>query len=940
MSRRILIVDDNAVTRRLVRISLRDHFEVLEAGNAIEAVATARDEMPDLILQDMVLPDVDGFELLEQLRAVVGVGVPILAFTGLVAHQIEARLGAASFDDVVSKPVDPARLKDIVRSYFPSETGVHPTFGKQRRVVLADDDPVQLKLTAFRLGRMGFEVFPATNGEEALALARAKRPDAIISDVLMPKMDGFELCSRVRADDVIAATPLLLLTNSYLEDRDFDLAARVGADGYVVRTPELTELAALLAKTFASPNRRTVTPSVPDPSVQNDRIERALRQLDRQVVLNSALTQRNAMLSAELAILNGLTAALTEYGDPESALDTALSACFDAGGISWGVLLVRRDDQWDQRVIGLSRDALRQAAPTLTEVARAASAPDASRAPRSVVVDALRRTEAGAGEVLLVPVCHRDEVLGVLLLGAGQGMDEHRVAFAGVVAGQIAQTLALSRTFKAYERATAAEKQRARLLRSIFDAIEDPIIVLSPSYEITHFNQAADAMVGRHTTRPQDWVDNGALFQADQRTRAKWDEMPGVRAVSGERVTRQELVSIPGNGQPTRWMSINAQPVRTEEGRIEGAVVVVRNVTNEKLSQAQQMFSDRMGTLGVLAAGVAHEINNPLSAVIAELDMGIEDTVGHPAHEGLLLAREAADRVRVIVRDLKTLSRGETDEVLPVDVCEVMESSLRMASAQTRTRAVIHRELRPVAKVMGNPARLGQVFLNLIVNASHAIAPGNPGANRITVRAYDAPGGLVVAEVSDSGVGMTAEVLQRLFTPFFTTKPVGVGSGLGLSVSQRIVAAMGGTIEVDSQPGAGTTFRISFPAAHLAVGPAAEERPTLIRHRVLVVGEDLLLVQSISRALRPEYDVVGVQDASSALEKLGAPGAFAAVLWQIDLPDVTGLDARQRLKAAGGELASHVVLVGTREALANAPPPVLNRPLDARELRSLLGALL
>ncbi len=815
MTQRILIVDDNAVTRKLVRVSLSD-FDVIEAANARTARTLAREQAPDLILQDLVLPDVDGFQLLEELREVVGSQVPILAFTGLMSHAIEARMGGARFDDVISKPIAPTRLREIVRGYFPDQVAASGVFGTGRRIVLADDDDVQRKLTAYRLSRMGFEVFAASDGEEALEMARKELPDFVVSDVLMPKMDGFELCSRIRADAKLASTPVVLLTNSYLEDTDFDLAKRVGADSYLVRTPELTELASVLDKSLKSPVRRTVTPQPPSPDVQSERVERALRQLDRQVALNAALTQRNAMLSAELTILSGLTSALAEHGDPDVALDTALTACFDAGGISWGVLLIASKDGWKQRAIGLSRATQERARP---ELERAAGSVGRTSAPRRIAIEALAATEADTADVLVAPIVHGDELLGALMLGAGDALDEHRSAFAAVVAGQIALTLAMARTIRAYEEATAAERRRVRLLQSTLDAIDDPILVLDPSYRTTHWNRAADAMgLLKRPDDPRDWPRALSLFEPDQRTPVAWDQLPMIRALAGGPVARAEMVALP-DGEPPVWLSVHARGVCSEEGGTECAVAVLRDVTAEKLAQMHHVFADRMASLGVLAAGVAHEINNPLGVVVAELDMALEDTEGSPVHTGLALAREGADRVRVIVRDLKTLSRGETDEIDLLDLRRPIESALRMASAETRSRALVVRELAEVPAIAANEARLGQVFLNLIVNAAHAIPRGQVPSNRITVRTW-ADDAQVYAEVADTGSGMTPEVRARLFTPFFTTKEIGVGSGLGLSVSRSIVTSAGGQIEVDSTLGEGTTFRLVFPIA----SPVARSR--------------------------------------------------------------------------------------------------------------------
>jgi PAS domain S-box-containing protein len=947
MSRAVLVVDDNAVTRKLVRFSLEAAgFDVREAATAEAAVASARSEPPDLVLQDLVLPDVDGFELLERLRAVVGAQVPILAFTGLLPKLAESRLGGAGFDDVISKPVEPTRLRQIVRGYFQPEGEAEARFGTDKRIVLADDDAVQRKLATFRLSRLGFEVIPAVDGEEALDLVRARRPHVVVSDVLMPRMDGFELCSRIRSDAMLAATPVVLLTNSYLEESDRELARRVGADDYVVRTPELAELSSVLRKTLGSPTRRTETPGALDPTVQHERVERAMRQLDRQVTMNATLTQRSAMLSAELTILGTLAGALAEHGDADAALDAALSSCFDAGGISWGVLLLRTEGGWSRRALGLSADSLSLAGPALEQVATEAQR--GSHEPRLHMVDALSRTEAGAAEVLVAPIVHREERLGALLLGAGDGLDDHRAAFAAVVASQIALTVALGRSFRAIERANETERARVRLLQSILDAIEDPIVVANQRFEVTHWNRAADERgFARRSIDPRTWPSQMALHQPDQRTPYEWDQLPIVRSLRGERVPATELAVL-RPGAPPVWLSAHAQPVLSEDGAIESAVSIIRDVTAEKRAQGHQIVADRMASIGVLAAGVAHEINNPLSAVIMELDMAIEDVAGTSVQAGLEIAKDAADRVRTIVRDLKTLSRGETDDVAVVDVSRALQACARMAGAETRARASVVLELEQVPGVLANEARLGQVFLNLVVNAAHAIPLGSASKHRITLRTRRGDTGDVIVEVSDTGVGMTPELRARLFTPFFTTKPIGVGSGLGLSICQTIVTKAGGTIEVDTAPGAGTTFRLRFPAAsqRTPIHAAASLLPGTARVRVLAVDDDPLVLSMISRALRPERDVDVEASAESALARLTRGDAYQAVIYDVAMPEVPGRALLARLAASRPELVDRLVfLVGStasseaRAFLASSGAATLPKPLDAGSVRTAIERL-
>ncbi|HEX8821011.1 MAG TPA: ATP-binding protein [Archangium sp.] len=251
----------------------------------------------------------------------------------------------------------------------------------------------------------------------------------------------------------------------------------------------------------------------------------------------------------------------------------------------------------------------------------------------------------------------------------------------------------------------------------------------------------------------------------------------------------------------------------------------------QQLQQAQEqlLFADRLASVGRLAAGVGHEINNPLAYILGNLRFvhsELRDLMGAPTEEdrqellsALAEATEGAERVRLIVQDLKTLSRPDDVALAPVNLAAVVRGAARMAHHEVRDRARLVQECDAVPAVRANAARLGQVFLNLLINAAHAIEPGRVGENEIRVGARVSAPGHVTVEVRDTGSGIPTEHLKRVFDPFFTTKPVGVGTGLGLSVCHRIITALGGELRVESEPGRGTTFLITLPIAEDTVSP-------------------------------------------------------------------------------------------------------------------------
>ncbi|AKF81553.1 histidine kinase [Myxococcus fulvus 124B02] len=291
---------------------------------------------------------------------------------------------------------------------------------------------------------------------------------------------------------------------------------------------------------------------------------------------------------------------------------------------------------------------------------------------------------------------------------------------------------------------------------------------------------------------------------------------------SGEPSATEGMIPAP-DGSERHWLTYRFI-VREHSGRrLLGGVSL--DVTDRKAMQAQLVVSDRLAAVGTLAAGVAHEINNPLAFVLSNLSfLSVElQNVTRELPPGRTsemeeVLREAVDgahRVRQIVRDLRTFSRGDDEVATAVNLQAVLESAITMARGELKMRAQITRDFGDVPPVEGSEGRFGQVFLNLLINAAHAIPEGKPEHNEVRV-VLRASGDRVIVEVSDTGVGMTPEVRARIFDPFFTTKPVGEGTGLGLSICHGIVTGFGGDISVESEVGRGSTFRVSLPVGHRA----------------------------------------------------------------------------------------------------------------------------
>jgi signal transduction histidine kinase len=254
-------------------------------------------------------------------------------------------------------------------------------------------------------------------------------------------------------------------------------------------------------------------------------------------------------------------------------------------------------------------------------------------------------------------------------------------------------------------------------------------------------------------------------------------------------------------------------------GDLFGAVAVLHDLTEERALKQRLELADRLAAVGTLAAGVAHEISNPLTFVKANVEFALGEIGARrpPGSERLLPAledaRDGASRVERIVSELRSFTQGTTGRPVPVELRPALEWAVGVTSHLWHGRAEVRCDFGQAPRVAADPTRLGQVFVNLLSNAAQAIAPGPAHENAIRVSCRAGEDGTAVAEVADTGAGIPPEVLRRIFEPFFTTKAASKGTGLGLAISHDIVQSMGGRIEVESTVGKGSLFRVILPAA-------------------------------------------------------------------------------------------------------------------------------
>ncbi|MES1187408.1 MAG: ATP-binding protein [Myxococcales bacterium] len=436
----------------------------------------------------------------------------------------------------------------------------------------------------------------------------------------------------------------------------------------------------------------------------------------------------------------------------------------------------------------------------------------------------------------------------------------------------------------------------------------------------------------------------------------------------GEAQEFEREIPDPAGGAPRHSLAQYIPDV--VDGQVRGFYVLVTDITRLKraeraLREAEHQLesSARLDALATLAAGIAHEINNPLAAILAHTELALESLSGLPATSEALATdlREARNntlRVRDIVRSMRLLARGEAKRDEQVDVSDTLRGSIELVQPSLRYRARVVRELGAGLYVRGNASQLAQVFVNLLSNAAQAL-PEQPGrANEIRVSTRR-EGDLIVSEVSDNGCGIPRELQERVFEPFFTTKGVGAGMGLGLSISKSIIEALGGALSVASEPGRGSVFRIVLPAAPAAAPQASKpfalpasprtSTPSLAvaRPRVLVIDDELAVARTLERILARDCDVVIKNHGQDALALLGneQEPAFDLVLCDLMMPEPSGQAIYEKVHEQRPELAERFVFITGgaftakgRQFLESVPVAVLEKPFDLARLRAVVAA--
>ena len=507
------------------------------------------------------------------------------------------------------------------------------------------------------------------------------------------------------------------------------------------------------------------------------------------------------------------------------------------------------------------------------------------------------------------------------------------------------------------------ERQRARFALKSSEENFHVVIEHMPDAVLMHrdgivlyANPACNRLLGHSDEDSIVGLDMFEMIHPEDRERVR------------ERIERLALTGVPAPETELRLVRPDGQVVVVEIApvrRLEFAdgplnLVVARDVSQRRRMQERFLLADRVASMGTLAAGVAHEINNPLTYVVGNLTVAAKGLAGLEPKEkdrvvlrdlekAIADARAGAERVRYIVGDLRAFSRPDRGELTNIDLRKVLDAAINMAWSEIRHRARLIREYNDTPTVRGSETRLGQVFLNLLVNAAQAIDEG--GANQNTIRVVtgtDAEGRAKV-EIWDTGIGFSDDVRGRMWDPFYTTK-TGEGTGLGLSICQSVVTSLGGEIVADRNEEVGTIFRVllppgtALPAARPREEPASSDLEP-VHGRVLVVDDEPVVATLVRRALEGHdvYIMTSGRDAIEMCREL----EFDVIVCDLLMPDVTGMDLHAQIVEIDPELADRMVFMTAgaftpkaRKFLGRVANPVVEKPFDLDGLAETVQGVL
>ena len=821
-------------------------------------------------------------------------------------------------------------------------------------ILIVDDHEANRELLTTLLGYRNHRTVEAADGAEGLERARAIRPDLIITDILMPTMDGYEFTHKLRADPALAAIPVIFYSAHYLMHEARALAERCGVE-YVVQKP--VEPQELMRTVDAALGLAPVVVAPPP-----------VEEFDREHI--RVLTDKLSTKAEEVQNLNARLEALIQIGhelnvaqDPSKLVERYCGGAREVIGAMCASACIT--DESGRAVHRFCSGGVKTPEP---------QNPCPTCELRGPVAEVLADGQCRRGRIwpggemalgctpglgaldsyLVAPVLTRDRTYGWIGLGnklGGAGFTDDDERILTTLAAQLAVGYENSRLFEELkhraedlEREAAERRRSAERYRMVVEQASDGIVIVDQKANILEVNPRMLEMLGYSRDQLLQLNIRDLIPKEDQATDPVHTDLP-----RSSQVLHKQRRFIRRDGS---LVDMEVGIASLEDGRI---LAIVRDVSERNRLETQLRQSQKLEAVGRLAGGVAHDFNNLLTVIIGHSDLAIATL--HPderLRQDLTDIRDAGARAAVLTSQLLAFSRKQVLQPKVLD-CNTAITNMtkmlgRLISSNIEIATKCEAELWH-AKV--DPGQLDQVILNLALNARDAMPLGGKLIIETANRRFEGqqfsgqqqipPGYYVLLAVSDTGCGMDAETRSHLFEPFFTTKAQGKGTGLGLSTVYGIVRQSGGHIAVYSEPGHGTSVKVYLPrvvGAGEAVGSSEDGAPLPVGTETILIAEDEDRVRSLAVAVLTQqgYTVIEACDGAEALVLAREyEGEIHLLLTDVVMPKMSGKELADEMRR--GRPGLKVVLCSgytgdtvMHQGVLDKSTPFLQKPFTLRSL--------
>lgn len=776
-------------------------------------------------------------------------------------------------------------------------------------VLIVDDNAQNAYLLQSILGGNGYTVTTAANGAEALEKARAELPDMIVADILMPVMDGFELCRTWKTDELLRDVPFVFYTATYTDPRDEQLALRLGADRFIVKPQEPDVLLATLEEVLQA-RRLGASAAEPEPSPDETvyfkeynealirKLEQKMLQLESEVIARREVEA--VLIESEKkhrrlfeTMLQGVI-----YEDPQGRITDANPAAERILGVGREQMMGRTEDSPHWRTIREDgTDYPVEQHPSMVALRTGCPAENVVMGVHNLSQDATRWIRIDA-----IPLFRPGEQTPYQVYIIFDDITERRLA----------------------------ELERERLMAAI-EQTGDIVMITDPEGTIQYLNPAFETVTAY--SRAEAIGQNPRMLKSGKHDEAFyqdfWETLFSGRTWTGRLVNKRKDGKL-------YTEEARVSPVLDALGRIVNYVAVKRDITEHLQLEQQFQQAMKMEAVGRLAGGVAHDFNNALTPLSVIIDILLDEMKpDDPIYDDVKEMERAAARCAALARQLLAFSRNQTMEVTVVNLNDVVANTVGMLSHMIGEDIELVQTLDPeLHNVRADVGQVEQIIANLAVNARDAMPNGgrlvietrNVAANEVEIDegAEATPGPHVLLAVTDTGTGMNEETRARIFEPFFSTKEKGKGTGLGLSTVYGIVKQSGGSISVATEPGKGTSLRIYLPRAEDVPEEPKPRRPVAAPHdrgsETILLVEDDDSVRVVARRVLAGcgYEVLEAAGGEQALGIAEAyQGPIHLVITDVVMPGMSGVEMVDRIVAARPDIGVLYVSGYRDDTIAN-----------------------